>query len=115
LVAVPVITVLRNKGAKSVFIWYEDQPYTESIAEGASDAAKQSAMNVTRYIKLRANPSVTDFAPIIDEIIATGPDVVIGGTYYDSCKRFLQELERRNFAPRAMFLTTCSADSRYVP
>ena len=107
-----MLTLFKLKNVKSLVIWMEDQAYTRSVAQGALTAAPFVGINLTRSFIVPANPSADQVDAIMDELVSLDPDAVVGGTYYASCQHFLRACTRRNWFPKALFMSLCSGDSR---
>lgn len=108
----PVITLFKLKNVKTMVVWFEEQPYTRSIAMGSVTMAPFVGINITKMFIVPANPKFEDVDKIMDEVVAQNADAVVGGTYYDACRHFIAGCHSRNWFPKALFMSLCSGDAR---
>lgn len=113
--AFPAITLMRLREIKTIATWYENQPFTKSIVDGALDAATFNKINITGQFVTKANPSYDEVLQVAKAMKELNPDAIIGGTYYTSCKPFIQALRAINWTPKAYFSSLCTASRPESP
>jgi len=69
----------KNSKAKVAFV-YEDDPFSKAVAVAARDLAKKDGFSV--ILDESYSSGTTDFGPIINKIIASGADALLGGGHY---------------------------------
>ena len=75
------LRVLKEKdpNAKITFV-YEDDPFSKAVAQATLDLAKKEHMTIV--LDEAYSGSTTDFGPIINKIIASKADALLGGGHY---------------------------------
>jgi branched-chain amino acid transport system substrate-binding protein len=69
----------KNPHAKIAFV-YSDDPFSKAVAGAAREQAKKSGFTIV--LDESYAPSTTDFSPIINKIIASSADALLGGGHY---------------------------------
>ena len=75
------INALESKAphAKVAFV-YSDDPFSKAVTLAAREQAKESGFNIV--LDESYAPSTTDFSPIINKIISSSADALLGGGHY---------------------------------
>ncbi len=75
------IELLKEKdpGAKIALV-YSDDPFSKAVATATRDQAKQAGLALV--MDESYPPSQTDFSAIINKVVASGADVLLGGGHY---------------------------------
>jgi len=75
------INALESKSPHAkIAIVYSDDPFSKAVATAAREQAKESGFNIV--LDESYAPATTDFSPIINKIIASSADGLIGGGHY---------------------------------
>ncbi len=69
----------KNPKAKIAFV-YEDDPFSKAVGAATRELAKQAGFTVA--LEESYNGSTTDFGPIINKIVSSGADALLGGGHY---------------------------------
>jgi branched-chain amino acid transport system substrate-binding protein len=69
----------KNPKAKIAFV-YEDDPFSKAVAVATRDLAKKDGFTVT--LDESYSSGTTDFGPIINKVISSGADALLGGGHY---------------------------------
>jgi branched-chain amino acid transport system substrate-binding protein len=69
----------KNPQAKIAFV-YSDDPFSKACVEAARSDAKEAGLNVV--LDESYAPTTTDFGPVINKIISSGADALLGGGHY---------------------------------
>jgi branched-chain amino acid transport system substrate-binding protein len=69
----------KNPKAQIAFV-YEDDPFSKAVAQAVRELAKQDGM--TLALDESYSSGTTDFGPIINKIIASKADALLGGGHY---------------------------------
>ena len=69
----------KNPQAKIAFV-YSDDPFSKACVEAARGGAKEAGLNVV--LDESYAPTTTDFGPVINKIISSGADALLGGGHY---------------------------------
>ncbi|HET7765023.1 MAG TPA: amino acid ABC transporter substrate-binding protein [Burkholderiales bacterium] len=75
------IELLKDKdpGAKIALV-YSDDPFSKAVATATRDQAKQAGLAIV--MDESYPPSQTDFSAIINKVVASGADALLGGGHY---------------------------------
>ncbi len=75
------LDVIKAKDPKAkIALVYSNDGFSKGAAEGAAKAAKSMGLNVV--LKEAYAPDTSDFGPVINKIVASGANVLIGGGHY---------------------------------
>lgn len=69
----------KNPKAKLAFV-YEDDPFSKAVALATRDLAKKDGFNVV--LEESYSSGTTDFGPVINKVISSGADALLGGGHY---------------------------------
>ena len=69
----------KNPGAKVALV-YSDDPFSKAVAIAAREQAKQLGLQIV--LDESYPPSQTDFSAIINKIVSSGADTLLGGGHY---------------------------------
>jgi branched-chain amino acid transport system substrate-binding protein len=69
----------KDPGAKIALV-YSDDPFSKAVATATRDQAKQAGLAIV--MDESYPPSQTDFSAIINKVVASGADVLLGGGHY---------------------------------
>ena len=69
----------KNPKAKIAFV-YQDSPFSKAVAQATRDLAKKDGFTIA--LDESYSKDTTDFGPIINKVISSGADALIGGGYY---------------------------------
>ncbi|HUH93644.1 MAG TPA: amino acid ABC transporter substrate-binding protein [Casimicrobiaceae bacterium] len=69
----------KNPGAKIALV-YSDDPFSKAVSIAAREQAKQAGMQIV--LDESYPPAQTDFSAIINKIVSSGADTLLGGGHY---------------------------------
>jgi len=69
----------KNPGAKIALV-YSDDPFSKAVASATREQAKQAGLAIV--LDESYPPSQTDFSAIINKVVASGADTLLGGGHY---------------------------------
>ncbi|HET7802631.1 MAG TPA: amino acid ABC transporter substrate-binding protein, partial [Pseudolabrys sp.] len=69
----------KNPKAKIAFI-YEDDPFSKAVAQATRELAKKDGFTIA--LEESYSSGTTDFGPIINKVISSGADALLGGGHY---------------------------------
>lgn len=69
----------KNPKAKIAFV-YEDDPFSKAVAQATRELAKQDGFTVA--LEESYSSGTTDFGPIINKVVSSGADALLGGGHY---------------------------------
>ncbi|MGN8160249.1 amino acid ABC transporter substrate-binding protein [Salinisphaera sp. SWV1] len=72
--------VKANNPKAKIALVYSNDGFSQGAAAGAADAAKSMGLNIV--LNQSYSPDTTDFGPIINKIVSSGANVLIGGGHY---------------------------------
>ena len=90
-------------GLKTIALAYAGTDFPREVASGVRTKASEAGMTLVFDEEYPENS--TDFEGLIRRMKATGPDLVIGGTYLKDSIAFVREAKRQDFSPRALAFT----------
>lgn len=91
----------QNPDAKVALV-YSNDGFSKGAAEGAAEAAKAMDMNIV--LKQSYAPNTTDFGPLINKIVSSGADAVIGGGHYADGSTLARQLYDKDATPKFISL-----------
>lgn len=75
------LDVVKAKDPKAkIALIYSNDGFSQGAAEGAAKAAQSMGLNIV--LNQSYAPDTTDFGPVINKIVSSGADVLIGGGHY---------------------------------
>jgi branched-chain amino acid transport system substrate-binding protein len=85
------LEALKQKNAKpQVAFVYKDDPFSKAVAQVTRDLAKEQG--VTLALDESYSPSTTDFGPVINKIISSKADALLGGGHYPDGSTLARQL-----------------------
>lgn len=81
---------------------YSNDGFSRSAAEGARKVARDMGLNVV--FNQAYSPDTTDFAPLLNKIVASGADVLIGGGHYADGSTLARQIHDRKMDLRFITL-----------
>jgi branched-chain amino acid transport system substrate-binding protein len=69
----------KNPGAKVALV-YKDDPFSKAVMQATRGIAEKAGFNIV--LDESYSPETTDFGPIINKIIGSGADALLGGGHY---------------------------------
>jgi branched-chain amino acid transport system substrate-binding protein len=82
----------------------EDDPFTQPQVDTARQLLEQGGVKTAYYTVYPAE--TTDFTPIAQKVIASGAQIVIGGTQLPDIIAFIQNFKQQHYNPQALIATT---------
>jgi len=83
----------KNPKAQLAFV-YEDDPFSKTVALAARDVAKKAGMSIV--LDEAYAPSTLGFAPLINKVIASKADALVGGGHYADGAMLARQLHEQN-------------------
>lgn len=94
--------IMRRQNYKTAFILQAADTLQMDIGLGAKDSAEENGFDVQKYII----QSVDNAQTLVDRMVNVGADVIVL-VYWTYCEPILQEMEARNYFPKAMGAFEC--------
>ncbi|MGH6789009.1 MAG: amino acid ABC transporter substrate-binding protein [Pseudolabrys sp.] len=69
----------KNPKAKIAFV-YEDDPFSKAVAQATRELAKKDGFTIA--LEESYSSGTTDFSPVINKVISSGADALLGGGHY---------------------------------
>lgn len=98
-----LIQSAHDAGLSRIALAYADSGFPRAVANGVR--AKAAELNMSVVFDREYRDGNTDFTGLIRDMMATSPDLVIGGTYFDDSVAFVREAKSQQFSPRAFAFT----------
>lgn len=91
-----------DPSAKRLALAYEDSEFARSVLDGAEEHAKKLGFEI---VFNRTYPAkVTDLTPLLSDLKASKPDIVIGGGHFADGQLFAQQMADIGINPKALSL-----------
>ena len=88
---VGALEALKEKSPKAqVAFIYEDDPFSKAVAQATRDLAKKEGISIV--LDESYAPSTTDFGPIINKIISSKAEALLGGGHYPDGSTLARQL-----------------------
>jgi len=82
-----------NPDAKIALI-YSNDGFSKAAAKGAADHAKELGLNVV--MDEAYDPSTSDFSPVINKLVSSGANVLVGGGHFADGSTLTRQLHEQN-------------------
>lgn len=92
----------KDPSAKRLALAYKDDEFARSVMDGAEAHAK--ALGYEIVFKRTYPPAVTDLTPMLSDLKASRPDIVLGGGHLADGQLFAQQMADLGINPRALSL-----------
>jgi branched-chain amino acid transport system substrate-binding protein len=83
----------KDPGAKVALV-YSNDGFSKAAAKGAKDHAEQIGMKVV--MDEAYDPSTSDFSPILNKVVSSGADVLIGGGHFADGSTLARQLQEQD-------------------
>jgi branched-chain amino acid transport system substrate-binding protein len=83
----------KNPGAKVALV-YKDDPFSKAVMQATRGIAEKAGFTVV--MDESYSPETTDFGPIINKIIGSGADALLGGGHYADGATIARQLHAQN-------------------
>jgi branched-chain amino acid transport system substrate-binding protein len=90
-------------GLKRIALIYADSDFPRNVADGVRDLAASNNMEVV--FDRKYNQDTTDFSAMLQQMKASTPDLVVGGTYLDDSIAIMRAAKQVQLSPRAIVFT----------
>jgi len=90
-------------GLTTIALAYTGSDFPRGLARGVR--TKAAAVSMQLVFDEEYHEDNTDFSGLIKRMQASGPDLVIGGTYLNDSMALVLEAKRQNFSPKAFVFT----------
>lgn len=97
------LKVLKAKDPNAkIALVYSNDGFSKGAAEGAAKVAEEMGLNIV--LKQAYAPNTTDFGPVINKVVASGADVLIGGGHYADGSTLARQLYDKKVDLKAISL-----------
>ncbi len=93
--------------AKKVAIVYEDSEFAKDVCTAVKKYAEEKGFDVVMFESYP--PGTTDFTPIINKIIATKPDAILGGGHFADGETLAKQLYEKRVKAKLVCLLVAPA------
>ena len=105
------LELANDKGLKRIALVYADTEFPREVAEGARKMAASHGMQI---VFDEAYPQENlEFAGIAGRLKAAGPDVVLGGTYFNDSVELVRAIRKTGFRPEILVMTVGPAQEDF--
>ncbi len=91
-----------DPGAKRVALAYEDSEFARSVMDGAEAKAKSLGFDIV--FKRTYPKGVTDLTPLLSDLKAANPEIIIGGGHFQDGQLFNRQLADLDINPKVLSL-----------
>lgn len=99
-----------NPGAK-IAVVHEAESFTQSVVDGLIPYAESQGFEIV--LEESYAPETADFGPLINKIVDSGADVLLGGGHYPDGSTFARQISERNVSLEYIALLVAPADSKF--
>ncbi|HET7089323.1 MAG TPA: ABC transporter substrate-binding protein [Anaerolineae bacterium] len=82
-------------GVESVYVLHDDSAYGQGVAGFFAESAAELGLTVVDFVGTQER---SDFAPVIEPVLAAEPDTVYFGGYYDQAGPFIRQLRELGYS-----------------
>ncbi len=100
----------KNPQAKVAFV-YSDDPFSKTVVGAAREQAKQAGLNVVMDESYA--PSTTDFGPIVNKVISSNADALMGGGHYSDGATLARQLYDQKANMKWISLLVAPGDDKF--
>ncbi len=86
--------VAQSIGVETVYVLHDDSAYGQGVAEFFAQSAAELGLTVVDFVGTQER---SDFAPVIEPVLAAEPDAVYFGGYYDQVGPFIRQLRELGY------------------
>jgi branched-chain amino acid transport system substrate-binding protein len=90
---------------------YSDDPFSKAVLAAAAQQAKAAGLQVT--MNESYSPSTTDFGPIVNKIISSNADAVLGGGHYSDGATLARQMHDQKANMKWISLLVAPADDKF--
>jgi len=100
----------KNPHAKIAFI-YSDDPFSKTVVAAAKDQAKEAGLDVVMAESYA--PSTTDFGPIVNKVISSNADALLGGGHYSDGATLARQMYDQKANMKWISLLVAPGDDKF--
>jgi branched-chain amino acid transport system substrate-binding protein len=101
----------KNPHAKVALI-YSDDPFSKTVLAAAKEQAKATGLDVV--LDESYSPSTTDFGPIVNKVISSSADALLGGGHYSDGATLARQLHDQRADLKWTSILVAPADDKFA-
>jgi branched-chain amino acid transport system substrate-binding protein len=106
-----VAALKKNDPQAKIAMVYSDDPFSKAVLAAAAQQAKAAGMQVV--MNESYSPSTTDFGPIVNKIVSSNADAVMGGGHYSDGATLARQMHDQKANMKWVSLLVAPADDKF--
>ncbi len=101
----------KNDPQAKVALVYSDDPFSKAVLAAAAAQAKAAGLQIV--MNESYSPSTTDFGPIVNKIVSSNADAVLGGGHYSDGATLARQMHDQKANMKWISLLVAPADDKF--
>ncbi len=106
-----VAALKKNDPQAKIAMVYSDDPFSKAVLAAAAQQAKAAGMQIV--MNESYSPSTTDFGPIVNKIVSSNADAVMGGGHYSDGATLARQMHDQKANMKWVSLLVAPADDKF--
>ncbi len=106
-----VAALKKNDPQAKIAMVYSDDPFSKAVLAAAAEQAKAAGMQIV--MNESYSPSTTDFGPIVNKIVSSNADAVLGGGHYSDGATMARQMHDQKANMKWVSLLVAPADDKF--
>jgi branched-chain amino acid transport system substrate-binding protein len=106
-----VAALKKNDPQAKIAMVYSDDPFSKAVLAAAAQQAKEAGMQIV--MNESYSPSTTDFGPIVNKIVSSNADAVLGGGHYSDGATLARQMHDQKANMKWVSLLVAPADDKF--
>ena len=106
-----VAALKKNDPQAKIAMVYSDDPFSKAVLAAAAAQAKAAGLQIV--MNESYSPSTTDFGPIVNKIVSSNADAVLGGGHYSDGATLARQMHDQKANMKWISLLVAPADDKF--
>jgi branched-chain amino acid transport system substrate-binding protein len=106
-----VAALKKNDPQAKIAMVYSDDPFSKAVLAAAAAQAKEAGLQIV--MNESYSPSTTDFGPIVNKIVSSNADAVLGGGHYSDGATLARQMHDQKANMKWVSLLVAPADDKF--
>jgi branched-chain amino acid transport system substrate-binding protein len=106
-----VAALKKNDPQAKIAMVYSDDPFSKAVLAAAAQQAKEAGLQIV--MNESYSPSTTDFGPIVNKIVSSNADAVLGGGHYSDGATLARQMHDQKANMKWVSLLVAPADDKF--
>jgi branched-chain amino acid transport system substrate-binding protein len=102
----------KNAPHAKLALVYSDDPFSKAVLAAAAQQAKAAGLDIV--MNESYSPSTTDFGPIVNKIVSSNADAVLGGGHYSDGATLARQMHDQKANMKWVSLLVAPADDKFA-